>query len=263
GRTAAQRPAVAVRDPQRCARDFARCQAHRPVPYRQLSSFPWHALQVDGTPLLERCEVLYGPSVEMLGIFAATAANRGRRPAHHDGLRRHRADFFEPIVDAGPSIGIERILRNPAWHEIKGLGPITRPVSSGEPHDPQTYAPLPSGEHNPLFGHFLIYAPSGEDAAPTEDEPVAPRATLQDLFFACHGNYDPQDPINSGLVLDDPTRTIGFADILAELDLSAWRGAVLGACETGLARRELATEQVSVGTAFLAAGLDYVVTSLW
>ena len=173
------------------------------------------------------------------------------------------ADFFEPIVDAGPSIGIERILRNPAWHEIKGLGPITRPVSSGEPHDPQTYAPLPSGEHNPLFGHFLIYAPSGEDAAPTEDEPVAPRATLQDLFFACHGNYDPQDPINSGLVLDDPTRTIGFADILAELDLSAWRGAVLGACETGLARRELATEQVSVGTAFLAAGLDYVVTSLW
>lgn len=233
------------------------------LPHRQLSSFPWHALEIDGRPLLERCEVVYGHSIEMLSIL------QQRQPIEGDALHTTMvyddigADFFESLAEAGSSIGIERILRNPAWHEIEALGPITRPASSGEPDDSLIYAPLSSGERDPLLGHFLIYAPIGEGAALPEDEPLATRTTLQDLFFACHGDYDPQDPFSSGLLLDDQTRTIDFVDILTKLDLSAWRGVVLGACETGLARRELATEQVSLGSAFLAAGVDYVITSLW
>lgn len=219
------------------------------LPYRQLSSFPWHALEVGGAPLLERCEVVYGHSFEMLEILQErplTGGEANRTTMLYDDAG---ADFFEPLAAAGREIGIEQVLRNPPWEDVEALAPLGPRVA---PED-----------SDPLFGHVLIHAPLPDDAAPPSAPEPTPRAAAQDLFFACHGEFDPQDPLSSGLLFDDQSRTVNFADILSKLDLGAWRGVVLGACETGLARRELATEQVSIGSAFLAAGVDHVVSTLW
>jgi hypothetical protein len=221
------------------------------LPYRQLSSFPWHAVEVDGQPLLAHCEVVYGHSLELLDILQQRAICEGEARGTTMVYDDAGADFFEGLAAAGEALGIERVLRNPPWEAIEALGPV---ASAGE---------QPASGGDPLFDHVLIYAPlPGDTALPPEPEPPA-RTHVKDLFFACHGSFDPRNPLGSGLLLDGETRPISFADVLAKLDLAAWRGAVLGACETGLARRELATEQVGVGTAFLAAGLDHVVSSLW
>jgi hypothetical protein len=220
------------------------------LPYRQLSSFPWHAIEVDGRPLLAHCEVVYGHSIELLDLLQRRAPCEGEARGTTMVYDDAGADFFEGLAVAGETLGIERVLRNPPWEAIEALGPVAaaeRLASAGDP----------------LFSHVLIYGPRhGDTAPPPEPEPPA-RTEVKDLFFACHGSFDPHKPLSSGLLLDGETRPISFADVLAKLDLAAWRGAVLGACETGLARRELATEQVGVGTAFLAAGLDHVVSSLW
>jgi hypothetical protein len=219
------------------------------LPYRQLSSFPWQALEINGGPLLERCEVVYGHSIEMLEMLECRPPSEGK--AEHTTMIYDDAgaDYFEPLSTAGSSIGIQQVLRNPSWEELEALGPLAGAASSSD--------------HDPLYGHVLTYAPLPSDEPPPEEDPPPPRPILQDLFFACHGSFDPLDPLSSGLLLDDQTRTIDFSDVLTKLDLGTWRGVVLGACETGLARRELATEQVSLGSAFLAAGVDYVITSQW
>lgn len=74
------------------------------------------------------------------------------------------------------------------------------------------------------------------------------------LHFACHGSFDPGDPLQSKLVLADEM-PLTLAEI-RDMPLAGTRLAVLSACQTGLTDfRELPDEVVGLPAGFLQAGL--------
>lgn len=84
------------------------------------------------------------------------------------------------------------------------------------------------------------------------------------IHFSCHGNYNWNDPLLSGLLLTDGTLTL--AELQEGLiDLSEARLVTLSACETGIS--DVLTghseEYVGVPAGFLVAGVPCVVSSLW
>jgi CHAT domain-containing protein len=84
----------------------------------------------------------------------------------------------------------------------------------------------------------------------------------KDLFFACHGNFNPDSPATSRLWFGGP-EGVSFSRVFSALDLPTCRSVIMGACESGLARVEILGEYIGLPSAFLAAGVRYTVGSLW
>ena len=84
------------------------------------------------------------------------------------------------------------------------------------------------------------------------------------LHFSCHGNYNWDDPPESGLALADGRLTLAELQSGA-VDLSAARLVTLSACETGLTDifQGSAEEYVGLPAGFMLAGVPCVVSSLW
>lgn len=81
------------------------------------------------------------------------------------------------------------------------------------------------------------------------------------LHVACHAIVDPENPLNSGLVLAEDKR-ISLHDILT-LNLDDMRLVILSACETAVPGAKLPDEVISLGVGFLQAGAGGVVASQW
>ena len=82
--------------------------------------------------------------------------------------------------------------------------------------------------------------------------------------FACHGNYDWDDPTVSGLELADGRLTLAEVQ-QGVVDLSSVRLVTLSACETGITDvvQGSPEEYVGLPAGFLLAGVPCVVSSLW
>ncbi len=80
------------------------------------------------------------------------------------------------------------------------------------------------------------------------------------IHFACHGSFDPADPLASGLDLADGRLTA--ADILRDWRLNVDLVALSG-CETGQSRVHRGDELIGLTRAFIAAGTPSVLVSLW
>ncbi|MCL4299202.1 MAG: CHAT domain-containing protein [Anaerolineae bacterium] len=112
-----------------------------------------------------------------------------------------------------------------------------------------------------------------DPAAQTLVEKKATRETLIQatpkhtyLHFSCHGFYDWQEAMRSGLLLagsnnGDP---LTLADIISKLDLATARLVTLSACETGLTDiSQSPDEYIGLPAGFLQAGAPGVVSTLW
>lgn len=84
-----------------------------------------------------------------------------------------------------------------------------------------------------------------------------------DLFFACHGNFYPDNPAASSLWLKNGEEKITLTDIFSDLRIKDCRCVLLGACESGLARSDINDEYIGMPSVFLSAGVRYVIGSLW
>ena len=85
------------------------------------------------------------------------------------------------------------------------------------------------------------------------------------LHFSCHGNYNWNDPPQSGLYLVGG-RTLSLTDLQNdEVDMSSARLVTLYACETGITDiiKGSADEFVGLPAGFMLAGVPCVVSSLW
>jgi tetratricopeptide (TPR) repeat protein len=80
------------------------------------------------------------------------------------------------------------------------------------------------------------------------------------LHFACHGSFDPAEPLRSGLDLADGRLTA--AEILEHLRLEADLVALSG-CETGQSLIHRGDELIGLTRAFIAAGTPSILVSLW
>lgn len=92
---------------------------------------------------------------------------------------------------------------------------------------------------------------------------VASRAKV--LHFACHGFFDGETPLDSGLLLSTDMPP-SLDDVLSVRDLDEWHLqsdlVVLSACETGLGRIA-PSDFLGLARGFAAAGARSVIASLW
>ena len=81
------------------------------------------------------------------------------------------------------------------------------------------------------------------------------------LFFSCHGSFNPNDPLQSGLQLADGTLTL--EEIIRYFNLSECSLVTLSACETGQVQLDNTDEYISLTSGFLLAGSPSLYVSLW
>ncbi|MFG3816144.1 CHAT domain-containing tetratricopeptide repeat protein, partial [Limnothrix redekei] len=85
------------------------------------------------------------------------------------------------------------------------------------------------------------------------------------VHFSCHGTANFNEPLNSGLLMNDDLLTLRelFNLKLTEGDKHGIRLAVLSACETGLPGLDLADEAIGLPVGLLQAGVAGAIASLW
>ncbi|MEG4347842.1 CHAT domain-containing protein, partial [Microcoleus sp. A003_D6] len=86
--------------------------------------------------------------------------------------------------------------------------------------------------------------------------------TTNSLFFYCHGFFDPNSPLDSGLQLADGNLTL--ADIIAHFDLKNCRLVTMSACETSFTDfSSNSDEYIGLPSGFMLAGSHNIIGSLW
>ncbi|MFF7240168.1 CHAT domain-containing protein [Streptomyces collinus] len=191
-----------------------------------VAHLPLHAahLPSTGEPLLATCAVTYAPSVRLLL------------------MARHRATapLSEPLLVAASTPGQDGGLL--AAQEVETLRRLFATVGgsrdvTGDP---------PVAEAGCAKGH-LIDALSGGSH----------------VHLACHGAYDPADPLASRLDLGSARITL--ADLLdaRPRPLEQARLVTLSACDTGLVDPRLPDEAIGLPTGILLAGGAGVVCTRW
>lgn len=84
------------------------------------------------------------------------------------------------------------------------------------------------------------------------------------IHFASHGVFDNNKPLNSGLLLAADNANDGVLTVSELYDMRINADLVtLSACETGLGKNASGDELVGLTRAFLFAGADTIVSSLW
>ncbi|MBD2552111.1 CHAT domain-containing protein [Limnothrix sp. FACHB-708] len=85
------------------------------------------------------------------------------------------------------------------------------------------------------------------------------------VHFSCHGTANFNEPLNSGLLMNDDLLTLRdlFNLKLTEGGKHGIRLAVLSACETGLPGLDLADEAIGLPVGLLQAGVAGAIASLW
>ncbi|MCF3570059.1 CHAT domain-containing protein [Planktothrix agardhii] len=82
------------------------------------------------------------------------------------------------------------------------------------------------------------------------------------LLFSCHAGFNPESPLNSGLLLAHD-EILTLEEIIASLNLSQCSLVTLSACETGQVAIDTTDEYISLSSGFILAGSPSVLVSLW
>jgi len=183
------------------------------IPHGPLHCLPLHALEVNGTPLIERlpARFAYAPSAAVLGRVLEQGKTRGRG------------------------------------------GPVSALVVGNPTGD------LPGAEQEAqlVAERFGVKPYLGAQA--TKARVLAEIERHRYVHLACHGEYHPSDPLQSGLKLHDGVLT---AQEILKLRLSADL-IVLSACATGRQKVGRGDELMGLLRVLLYAGASSLVASLW
>ncbi len=200
---------------------------------------------------LQRVTIIPGGRLNLLPLHAAPVAVNGQ-PASF-------SDLF--AVSYAPSARALAI----SYHRCRDEATAPSLLAVGNPLPlpggvrPLPYARLEAEEIARRFGQevHLVCAKAATHAAVT-----AAMSGRTHLHFACHGQFDPEKPLESGLLLGGDTLTL--RQILDDITLRGVRLAVLSACQTAISDyKELPDEVIGLPAAFLQAGAAGVLGSLW
>jgi CHAT domain-containing protein len=98
----------------------------------------------------------------------------------------------------------------------------------------------------------------------TKDAVRAHAGSASIIHFACHGEYNPDSPLFSSLLLSPTSGDNGRLEAHEIFGLSLHCGLVtLSACETGLAKVTQGDEIIGLARSFIFAGAPSLITSLW
>jgi len=97
------------------------------------------------------------------------------------------------------------------------------------------------------------------DKNATRERLIKEAAGKDIIHLSCHGRFDPQEPLNSGLCLSDGWLTVkDIFGMSMDADLLA-----LSACKTGINKQKPGDELVGLTRAFLYTGTRSVIVTLW
>ncbi len=152
-----------------------------------------------------------------------------------------------------------------AVSESGNLRPVVLAVGNPSPLPPNMESLVFAGAETEEIG--ALFGPDSNVLTTTEatrDRIQQHLAGSTHVHLACHGGFDPREPLDSGLVLAGGER-LTLRDLLdEEFDLSAARLAVLSACQTGITEFELVPDEaIGLPAGFLQAGVSGVVSTLW
>jgi CHAT domain-containing protein len=220
-------------------------------------SEPWKAALTTACAVVaERLMDPLAESLRALGFEQAVLC-----PAGHLGLLPLSVVADRALFTATPSA---RLLQSSITRsgERRDLLPSFLGVGTGAPGQPLPFAAREGGAAG-------VHFPEGQrrlllDGSAIRRAVVPGMAGASHLHFACHGTFDPVEPLQSALHLAEGDR-ITLRDILDNSpDLSAARLAVLSACRSGLAEyQNTPDEALGFPAVLLQAGIPAVVGTLW
>ncbi|MBK8985332.1 MAG: CHAT domain-containing protein [Chloroflexi bacterium] len=201
---------------------------------------------------LQRVTLIPGGRLNLLPLHAATIAVNGQ-PAIFSDL------FAVSYAPSARALSLSYHRRREYEATTPCLLAVGNPLPLPDDASPLPYARLEAEEIARRFGQgaHLVCAEAATHAAIAAAMPGRTH-----LHFACHGQFDPEKPLESGLLLGGNTLTL--RQILDDITLRGVRLAVLSACQTAISDyKELPDEVIGLPAAFLQAGAGGVLGSLW
>ncbi|MCL4299215.1 MAG: CHAT domain-containing protein [Anaerolineae bacterium] len=137
---------------------------------------------------------------------------------------------------------------------------IGNPLPLPEGVQPLAFARVEVEEIVSLFGEGATALYETQATRPAVE---AALGTANHLHLACHGQFDPTQPLDSGLLLSDGDM-LTLKDLLARPPLQDVRLALLSACQTAITDfNQLPDEVIGLPAGFLQAGVPGVIGTLW
>ncbi|MEG4131982.1 CHAT domain-containing protein, partial [Microcoleus sp. Pol11C1] len=205
------------------------------IPHRYLHLFPLHALPV---------------SRESWQRFHPNNQNCPRNPC--------LVDCFENGVSYAPSCQL--------LHQVQKYkrGKFDQFFAIQNPTNDLTAAEMEVQSIKNIFPSPEIFAKQNAKKGKQSESKLEIAEKVADshhLFFSCHGFFDPNAPLKSGLQLADGTLTL--EEIIRYFNLSQCSLVTLSACETGQVQLDNTDEYISLTSGFLLAGSPSLYVSLW
>ena len=216
----------------------------------------WTMLMAPVHKKLQELNLAEGASVTLmsqgyLGLLPLHAAWRDV-----DGERRAFIDDYTlSYAPSGYSLSISRERMQDATRQPPSLLAVINPTED------LRYTPVEGMAVESLFDPDHRKTLSGNEATKKEVTEKIPGWTY--LHFSCHGLYNWQDVMNSGLVMANH-EILTLSNIISGLNLDTARLVTLSACETGMTDTQKSPDEfIGLPTGFLQAGAAGVVSTLW
>ncbi|AFY79937.1 CHAT domain-containing protein [Oscillatoria acuminata] len=228
---------------QNLRQNFPNCQKLILIPHLFLHLFPLHALPI--------------PVIATDGVRAQCLRPISGPNGHQEGL--HIAplqDIFPKGVTYAPNCQLLQQAQNRQRPHFNQLFAIQNPTEDLD------WADVEIENIRTLFPEPETLA--WEDATTANLLDEQRREILSQthhLFFSCHAAFNPNSPLDSGLLLADGILTL--ENIIANLNLSNCSLVTLSACETGQVAIDTTDEYISLSSGFILAGSPSVLVSLW
>ncbi|MCT7949948.1 CHAT domain-containing protein, partial [Ancylothrix sp. C2] len=205
------------------------------IPHRYLHLFPLHALPVSG---------------ETWQRFHPDNSNFPPNPC--------LIDCFDNGVSYAPSCQI--------LHQVQKYqrGKFDKFFAIQDPKNDLMAADMEVESIKNLFPNPQILAKNNAKKGKKSKEKLEIAEQVADshhLFFSCHGYFNLNEPLKSGLQLADGTLTL--EEIIGYFNLSECSLVTLSACETGQVRLDNTDEYISLTSGFMLAGSPSLYVTLW
>ncbi|MCA9806027.1 MAG: CHAT domain-containing protein, partial [Cyanobacteria bacterium HKST-UBA02] len=211
------------------------------IPHGSLFHLPFAALHDGKSYLCQRFALSYLPSVTLIPVLRQTGSN-AREAENISYLVSAISDYSATRKDG---LVFSSTLRSSA-----GLDDLSYTMEEGK-------SVLEVGEHASTEARLVLNS---------EVKSVFPKifGDYSVVHFAGHAIFNPDEPMASGLVLDDGT-VLTAASILERRSLQTSRGRllVLSACQTGVNAVTPGGEILGLARALIYAGMPNLVLTLW
>ncbi|QNH59145.1 CHAT domain-containing protein [Limnospira indica] len=238
---------------QNLRQNFPNCQKLILIPHRYLHLFPLHALPVhlpsSPNPLL--------PDGEKGANFPSSPLYQVGRGAGGEGSEgKFLQDLFPKGVTYAPNCQLLQQAQNRPRFNFKRLFAIQNPTedlgwADVEIETIRTLFPNPD----------ILETEKATTAKLLDNQRQELLRQTHHLYFSCHAAFNPNSPLDSGLLLADGVLTL--ENIIAKLNLSNCSLVTLSACETGQVAVDRTDEYISLSSGFILAGSPSVLVSLW